>query len=300
MGLTNYWGYNTLGFFCPARVWQPTLATPGARVPQHGARPACRRHRGAAGRRLQPHGRRRRARPHAQLARAGQRRWYRLPPDQRAAYDNYSGCGNTLDMRQPAVLQPGAGQPALLGAGDACRRLPLRPGHRCWAAATAASSATGPFFKAMRPRPGAGPLLAAGKLIAEPWDIGPRRLPGGQLPARLAGMERQLPRHGARLLAGRRLTRGEVCAALAARPTCSRRARAGRRNRSTTSSRTTASRCATWSATTCATTSQRRAQPRRPWPQPELELRHRRPDRRPRLVLRLRQRCSAPCWPRCC
>ena len=41
------------------------------------------------------------------------------------------------------------------------------------------------------------------KLIAEPWDVGRRRLPGRQLPAAVDRVERQVPRHRPRLLAGR-------------------------------------------------------------------------------------------------
>ncbi len=87
----------------------PTRATPlpaaagrARRIPAHGATAARGRHRGHSGRGLQPHGGSRRDRPHAQLARAGQRQL--LPPDRPNAgvdYDNHSGCGNTLDIRQP-------------------------------------------------------------------------------------------------------------------------------------------------------------------------------------------------------
>ena len=72
----------------------------------HGAAPARGRHRGDPRRGLQPHGRDRRVRPHAQLARPGQRQL--LPPAPKAhaaTYENHTGCGNTLDLRQPRVLQ---------------------------------------------------------------------------------------------------------------------------------------------------------------------------------------------------
>ncbi len=45
------------------------------------------------------------------------------------------------------------------------------------------------------------PVLSQVKLIAEPWDVGPGRLPGRQLPGAVVGVERHLPRHDARLLA---------------------------------------------------------------------------------------------------
>jgi hypothetical protein len=50
------------------------------------------------------------------------------PPDHRKGYENHSGCGNTLDVHHPRGAADGDGQPALLGAGDARGRLPLRPG----------------------------------------------------------------------------------------------------------------------------------------------------------------------------
>ena len=47
-------------------------------------------------------------------------------------------------------------------------------------------------------------MLSQVKLIAEPWDVGSRRLPAGPLPPRLGRVERGLPRLRAALLAGRR------------------------------------------------------------------------------------------------
>ena len=61
------------------------------------------------------------------------------------------------------------------------------------------------FLEAMRQ----DPVLAGVKLIAEPWDTGAERLPGGQLPPRLGRMERPVPRHRARLLEGRRRAAGQ-------------------------------------------------------------------------------------------
>ena len=37
------------------------------------------------------------------------------------------------------------------------------------------------------------PVLSQVKLIAEPWDVGPGRLPGRQLPGPVVGVERHLP-----------------------------------------------------------------------------------------------------------
>ncbi len=51
------------------------------------------------------------------------------------------------------------------------------------------------------------PVLSQVKLIAEPWDVGEGGYQVGQLPGALDGMERQIPRLGARLLEGRRRAR---------------------------------------------------------------------------------------------
>ena len=63
----------------------------------------------------------------------------------------------------------------------------------------AMSTASSAFFAVVHQ----DPVLSRIKLIAEPWDVGARRLPGRQLPDPLVGVERPLPRHGAVLLARR-------------------------------------------------------------------------------------------------
>ncbi len=64
------------------------------------------------------------------------------------------------------------------------------------------------------------PVLSQVKLIAEPWDVGAGRLPGRQLPGALGGVERDLPRLGARLLARRGARRRLRARASPARATC--------------------------------------------------------------------------------
>ena len=81
------------------------------------------------------------------------------------------------------------------------------------------------------------------------------RLPGGQLPARLDRVERQVPRHHARVLEGRRRLDRRIRPAphRLERPVRTAAA-AGRTPASTSSPRTTASRCSIWSATSTSTT----------------------------------------------
>ena len=76
-GLTNYWGYNTIGYFAPhaaysAAVRAGPLRRPGPGVQGHGAGAARGRARGHPRRGVQPHRRGRRGRPVAVLPRPGQ------------------------------------------------------------------------------------------------------------------------------------------------------------------------------------------------------------------------------------
>ena len=105
--------------------------------------------------------------------------YYRLPTDERDRYVNYSGTGNTLDLRQPFVLKMIIDSlrywveemhvdgfrfdlASILGRGsDSFDR-----------------DAT--FFAAINQ----DPVLSQVKLIAEPWDLGPDGYRvGGFLPA---------------------------------------------------------------------------------------------------------------------
>ena len=181
LGLSNYWGYNTLGFFCP----DPRLAAHPSQArfefrqmvkALHAAGievllDVVFNHTGesdARGPTLSWRG----------LDNAGS---YRLPPDHRADYDNDSGCGNTLDLRQPRVLQAVLDSlrfwvndmhvdgfrfdlATVLGRGDG------------------GFERDGPFFKAVLQDPVLGRLLADGKLIAEPWDLGPHGYQVGNFP----------------------------------------------------------------------------------------------------------------------
>jgi isoamylase len=94
---------------------------------------------------------------------------------------------------------------ALLGRGNARRRLPLRPGPALAREAGKVENLGG-FFDAIRAGPGAQPV----KLIAEPWDLGHNGYQVGNFPLGWAEWNGQLPRQHARLLARRRRLLGEV------------------------------------------------------------------------------------------
>ena len=123
-GLTNYWGYNTVGFFAPA----PRYLSPGSEV--HEFKLMVRRlheagievildvvyNHTAEGNQMGP-----------TLSFRGidNASYYILGDDPRYYYDT-TGCGNTVNLRHPSVLQMVMDSLPLLGRGLPRRRLPLR------------------------------------------------------------------------------------------------------------------------------------------------------------------------------
>jgi glycogen operon protein len=167
MGLSNHWGYNTLGFFCPDPRYAST-----ANVRDEFRTMVRRLH--AAGLEVlldvvynhTPEGDENG--PTLSWRGFDNLNWYRLPPERYDRYDNWSGCGNTLDIRHPRVLQM---------VMDSLRywvtemhvdgfRFDLAP---VLGRGSPAFERYGPFFKALQQ----DPVLQGVKLIAEPWDVGP-------------------------------------------------------------------------------------------------------------------------------
>ncbi|MES2229361.1 MAG: glycogen debranching protein GlgX [Pseudomonadota bacterium] len=164
-GLRNYWGYNTIGFFAPDHRYSAsgkvgefktmvrTLHEAGIEV----LLDVVYNHT-AEGNELGP-----------TLAFRGidNAAYYRLAPDSPRHYQDFTGCGNTLDMQHPRVLQM------------------LMDSLRYWvtemhvdgfrfdlASALArelhAVDRLSAFFDILRQ----DPVLSRVKLIAEPWDLG--------------------------------------------------------------------------------------------------------------------------------
>ena len=176
MGLSNYWGYNTLGCFCP----DPRYAA-GAR-PRDEFRDMVRRLHAAGLEVLldvvynhTPEGDE--TGPTLSWRGFDNVNWYRLHPGQRERYENWSGCGNTLDIRHPRVLQ---------WVMDSLRhwvsemhvdgfRFDLAP---VLGRGSHDFDAHAPFFTALRQ----DPVLQGVKLIAEPWDLGPQGWQVGRFP----------------------------------------------------------------------------------------------------------------------
>jgi len=168
LGLTNYWNYNTIGFFCPDaryasasghvrdefRAMVRALHNAGLEVIldvvyNHSAESD---HTG----------------PTLSFRGLDNASYYRLRPDDAALYENFSGCGNTLNLSHPRVLQM---------VMDSLRYWVADmhvDGFRFDLASVLGRSdrgfdPQGPFFSAVAQ----DPVLSRVKLIAEPWDIGP-------------------------------------------------------------------------------------------------------------------------------
>ncbi|MBI5717611.1 MAG: glycogen debranching protein GlgX [Burkholderiales bacterium] len=176
MGLVNHWGYNTLAYFAPE--------------PRYAATPRPREEFRAMVRRLHAagievvidvvfnhtaegdeHG------PTLSWRGLDNASWYRLPPNHRAGYENWSGCGNTLAMQHPRVLQfvMDSLRYWVQQMGVDGFRFDLAPVLGREAGAFDRGAA---FFKAVAQ----DPVLQGVKMIAEPWDLGPGGYQLGHFP----------------------------------------------------------------------------------------------------------------------
>ena len=178
-GLVNYWGYNTIGFFCPDPRYATTANGQTARIEFRSMVRALH----AQGIEVlldvvynhTPEGDERG--PTISWRGLDNRHWYRLVPGALQSYENYSGCGNTVDIRHPRVMQ------FVLDSLRYWVQEMHVDGFRFDLAPTLGRGDENfdrnhAFFKAL----GQDPVLAGVKLIAEPWDIGPRGYQLGQFP----------------------------------------------------------------------------------------------------------------------
>ncbi len=169
-GLTNYWGYNTLSFFAPDQRFTVS-SSPLAAVREFKTMVKALHAAGlevildvvfnhtAEGDHLGPH---------LSFRGIDNAAYYRLEPGRPSRYEDFTGCGNTVDMRSAPARQLMMDSlrywvremrvdgfrfdlaPALARGADAVESLPA-------------------FFAAIQ----ADPVLAPVKLIAEPWDAAP-------------------------------------------------------------------------------------------------------------------------------
>ncbi|WP_337174693.1 glycogen debranching protein GlgX [Paludisphaera sp.] len=180
-GLVNYWGYNTLGFFAPDPRYSTNPADPFAAIREFKMMV---RSLHAAGIEVildvvynhtaegQQQG------PTLSFRGVDNASYYRLSPEDRRYYMDFTGCGNTFDMSQPHVLQL---------IMDSLRYWVVDmhvDGFRFDLASTLARELyevdrLGAFFDIIHQ----DPILSQVKLIAEPWDVGPGGYQVGNFPA---------------------------------------------------------------------------------------------------------------------
>ena len=169
LDLTNYWGYNTIGFFAP-HAGYGSVSTVGGQIAEFKTMVKSLHAAGlevildvvynhtAEGNHLGP-----------TLCFRGidNASYYRLTPDDRRYYMDYTGCGNTLNMTHPRTLQL---------IMDSLRYWVLEmhvDGFRFDLAAALARELAdvdrlGSFFDIIHQ----DPVISRVKLIAEPWDLG--------------------------------------------------------------------------------------------------------------------------------
>ena len=170
MGLSNYWGYNSLAFFAPSvrlasqqngvnprdefRTMVKALHAAGLEVILDVVYNHTAEADGGG--------------PSISFRGLDNASYYRLSAEPPVGFENHSGCGNTLDIRQPRVLQL---------VMDSLRywvsemhvdgfRFDLAP---VLGRSSEGFEPDGAFFTAVAQ----DPVLSRVKMIAEPWDIGP-------------------------------------------------------------------------------------------------------------------------------
>jgi isoamylase len=178
-GMTNYWGYNSLAFFAPHAAYSAS-GTRGQQVSEFKAMVKAMH---AAGLEVvldvvyNHTAEQGRDGPTLSLRGLANRHYYRLGRSGRD-YVDYTGCGNTLDVRNPHTLQL---------VTDSLRYWVTEmhvDGFRFDLAAALARSMhdvdmLGAFFAVIQQ----DPVLRQVKLIAEPWDVGPGGYQVGEFPS---------------------------------------------------------------------------------------------------------------------
>ncbi|CAH2598688.1 Glycogen operon protein GlgX homolog [Rhodovastum atsumiense] len=167
-GLTNYWGYNTIGFFAPVRRYARSPVTVAAEFKEMVARlhdaglevilDVVYNHTAEGNERG----------PTLSFKGIDNASYYRLLPDQKRYYINETGTGNTFNLSHPRVLQL------------------VTDSLRYWATEMHVDGFRFDLATILGREPygfdeGGGfldscrqdPVLSSVKLIAEPWDIGP-------------------------------------------------------------------------------------------------------------------------------
>ncbi|PRQ08273.1 glycogen debranching protein GlgX [Enhygromyxa salina] len=174
LGLVNYWGYNTLGWFCPDPRWSSTPADPTATRAEFRAMVQTLHEAGLEvvldvvfnhSAEADERG------PTLSLRGLDNSLYYRR--------QDFSGCGNSLDLGHPRVTQ------LVLDSLRYWVEQMGVDGFRFDLATTLGRARTAydpraPLLVALEQ----DPVLAGAKLIAEPWDLGPDGYQLGRFPGR--------------------------------------------------------------------------------------------------------------------
>ena len=181
-GLVNYWGYNTLGFFCPDPRLAGCGSEPGSVVAEFRQMVDILHQNG-----LEvvldvvynhtPEGNE--FGPTVSFRGLDNASWYRRTAEDRSRCENLTGCGNTVNAAHPKVTQ------FVLDSLRYWVREMGVDGFRFDLAPVLGRTDQGfdpcaGFFTALRQ----DPVLAAARLIAEPWDAGPGGYQVGRFPGR--------------------------------------------------------------------------------------------------------------------
>ncbi|MGH3714567.1 MAG: glycogen debranching protein GlgX [Micromonosporaceae bacterium] len=178
-GMTNYWGYNSLGYFAPDARYS-SAGDAGQQVAEfrdmvralHDAGievllDVVYNHTAEGG----PDG------PMLSIKGIDNEAYYRLEPDERARYRDYTGCGNTLDLRQFHALQM---------VMDSLRYWVTEMGVDGFrfdlASALARSLHDVDQLSSFMAVVHQDPVVSQAKLIAEPWDLGEGGYQVGEFP----------------------------------------------------------------------------------------------------------------------
>ena len=179
-GLSNYWGYNTIGFFAPDAKYSTSSATPGNQVQEFKSMVRTLHEAGievildvvynhtAEGNHMGPT---------VSMRGIDNAAYYRLVDDDKRYYMDYTGTGNSLNVGHPHSLQL---------IMDSLRYWVTEmhvDGFRFDLASTLAREfydvdKLSTFFELVQQ----DPTVSQVKLIAEPWDVGPGGYQVGNFP----------------------------------------------------------------------------------------------------------------------
>jgi glycogen operon protein len=177
MGLRNYWGYNSIGFFCPESRYASTASAASEfkimvkKLHSAGIEviiDVVFNHTGEGDH----------LGPTLSFRGIDNAVYYRLDPENPERYVDYTGTGNTLNMTQPRVLQ------LMMDSLRYWVQEMHVDGFRFDLASTLARELhavdkLGAFFDIMHQ----DPVVSQVKLIAEPWDLGEGGYQVGKFPA---------------------------------------------------------------------------------------------------------------------